>query len=61
MVKSFIKYIKEVKSETKKVDWPNKTEVKEKTVVVVISSLVIALIIASMDYTLSEGVKFLIK
>lgn len=61
MLKSFTNYIKEVRAESKKVTWPNKNTVVKNTYVVIISSVVIGLVIASMDWVLSETLKVMIK
>ena len=45
-------FLKESKAELKKVSWPSKEEVLTSTRVVIISILIIAAIIALMDYVI---------
>lgn len=61
MFKKFTNYLKEVKAEASKVNWPGRDQVVNNTYVVIISSIVIGAIIAGMDWSLNEGLKFLIK
>lgn len=61
MIKSLVNYLKEVKAEASKVNWPGRDQVVNNTYVVIISSIVMAAVIASMDWILNTGLKFLIK
>lgn len=61
MIKSVVNYLKEVKAEASKVNWPGRDQVVNNTYVVIISSIVMGAVIASMDWALSAGLKFLIK
>ncbi len=45
-------FLKESKAELKKVNWPSKEEVLTSTRVVIISILIIAAVIALMDYVI---------
>ena len=45
-------FLKESKAELKKVNWPSKDEVLTSTRVVIISILIIAAVIALMDYVI---------
>lgn len=49
-------FLKESKAELKKVNWPSKEEVLTSTRVVIISILIIAAIIALMDYVIKTVV-----
>ena len=51
-MKKIIEFLKESRLELKKVNWPSKEEVLTSTRVVIISILVIAAVIALMDYVL---------
>jgi preprotein translocase subunit SecE len=55
-----IKFISEAYQELKKVVWPKRSEVVKKTIIVVVSMVVIAALIGFLDYGLSQGVQFLI-
>ena len=45
-------FLKESKAELKKVNWPSKEEVLTSTKVVIVSILIIAAVIALMDYVI---------
>ena len=49
-------FLKESKAELKKVNWPSKEEVLTSTRVVIISILIIAAVIALMDYIIKTVV-----
>ena len=49
-------FIKEVFAEMQKVNWPNRREVLSYSTVVLVSAVVIAVIIAGMDFTFANGV-----
>jgi len=49
-LKKIIAFLRESKAELKKVNWPSKEEVLTSTRVVIISILIIAVVIAIMDY-----------
>lgn len=51
--KGIVKFVKEVKSETKRITWPPKSEVKKSTIVVLFFCAVCAVIIGFMDYGFS--------
>jgi len=51
-VKKIIAFLRESKAELKKVNWPSKEEVLTSTRVVIISILIIAVVIAIMDYVI---------
>ena len=51
-MKKIIEFLKESRLELKKVNWPSKEEVLTSTRVVIISILVIAAVIALMDYVI---------
>ncbi len=54
------KFVSQVKAEMKKVAWPTRTELKNSTIVVLVSTLVLALYIGICDLILSRFVNFLI-
>jgi preprotein translocase subunit SecE len=51
-LKKIIEFFKESRMELKKVNWPNKEEVLTSTRVVIFSILIIAAVIALMDYVI---------
>ena len=57
----FIKnYIQEVIQELKKVSWPSKEQTINKTVLVIVVSLAVALYIGGIDFILKQMMKSLI-
>jgi preprotein translocase subunit SecE len=55
-LKKIISFLKESRAELKKVNWPSKEEVLTSTRVVIISILVIAGVIALVDYVIKTVV-----
>ena len=55
-MKKIISFLKESRSELKKVNWPSREEVMTSTRVVIISILIIAAVIAIVDYVIKTVV-----
>jgi preprotein translocase subunit SecE len=55
-LKKIFNFLKESRAELKKVNWPSREEVLTSTRVVIISILVIAAVIALMDYVIKTVV-----
>jgi preprotein translocase subunit SecE len=55
-VRKIINFLKESRAELKKVNWPSREEVFTSTRVVIISILVIAAVIAVIDYVIKTVV-----
>jgi preprotein translocase subunit SecE len=49
-------FLKEVRSELRKVAWPNRKEVTNYTIVVLVTTLVLVAIVWGMDYVIREAV-----
>jgi preprotein translocase subunit SecE len=49
-------FLKEVRSELRKVAWPNRKEVVSYTIVVLVTTLVLVGIVWAMDYVIREAV-----
>lgn len=49
-------FVKEVIAELKKVAWPSRQEVVAYSIVVLVSSIIIAALIFGMDYVFTQGV-----
>jgi preprotein translocase subunit SecE len=49
-------FLKEVRSELRKVAWPNRKEVTSYTIVVLVTTLVLVAIVWAMDYVIREAV-----
>jgi len=58
--KNFTKFYREIIGELKKVIWPNKVQLINHTMTVLLSCLVVGAIIWSVDYGLAWLVKFII-
>ena len=55
------KWFRELRSETKKVVWPNRSQVTKNTIIVISTVLIIGIFIWVLDFILNFGVQFLIK
>ena len=53
------RFFKGVKSEFKKISWPDKKSTLKQSVAIVIISVVVGVIIAVLDYLIQYGVNFL--
>jgi len=53
-------FIREAYGELKRVVWPTRKEIISKTIIVVVSMIIIAAVIGAIDYGLSQGVSVLI-
>ncbi len=53
----FVKYLRDLKSEIKKVVWPSRKQVLNNTTIVLTLMVIVALFLAAVDY----GVSFLVK
>ena len=60
MFQRIIQFLKEVKLETSKVTWPSIQELRESTIVVIISVTVISIGVAVVDRILGWVIRFLI-
>jgi len=49
-----INFLKEVRVEMKKVNWPSRHETLKYTIIVVISSVIVAIFLGSMDFIFSK-------
>lgn len=57
----FGKYLKSVRMELKKVNWPNRKELKSYTIVVLISCTLVAIGVWLFDSVFAQFIKLLIK
>ncbi|MBI5167201.1 MAG: preprotein translocase subunit SecE [candidate division NC10 bacterium] len=55
------RFLKEVRSELKKVTWPQKKEIIGSTVVVIISVFIVAFFLGLVDVTLQRMLSYLIR
>ncbi|SNS38836.1 protein translocase subunit secE/sec61 gamma [Anaerovirgula multivorans] len=59
--KSLGKYLKGVRSELKKVNWPNRAELKNHTGVVIVSCLLATIVLWALDTFFGLGLNLIIK
>jgi preprotein translocase subunit SecE len=52
-----IKFLKEVRQEMRKVTWPSKNEMTSATIVVIVSTLILAFFLGFVDYLLAKGIQ----
>ncbi len=52
-----IKFLKEVRVELRKVTWPSREEMTGSTLVVIVSTLLLAFYLGLIDYVLIEGIQ----
>ncbi|HHY18447.1 MAG TPA: preprotein translocase subunit SecE [Firmicutes bacterium] len=55
------KFFRDIKTELRKVVWPNKKELVNYTVVVIVISLIVALFIGLIDLAFSAGFRYLVQ
>lgn len=53
-------FLKETKQELNKVTWPSRDEVRQSTMVVIVTTFMIAFFIAVIDFVLSIAMRFLL-
>ena len=58
-MRRLIKFLKEVRSELKRVSWPSRDDVRESTTVVIVVVLLVAVFIGLVDRALSYLVSFI--
>ena len=60
MLARFTQYLRETSQEMKRVSWPNRAELKESTIVVLVTVLVITVFLFVVDKILDLGIKQII-
>lgn len=55
-----VNYFKDVKGEMKKVSWPTFKQIKNNTIIVIVSVVIIGLFIALLDFGFGKGFDYLI-
>jgi preprotein translocase subunit SecE len=61
MLKQFSTFFSEAKAELKKVSWPTRKEIIDSTIVVIVSVIIMAVFIGSVDFVLARMVQFIIR
>lgn len=54
-------FLKEVKSEMKKVSWPSRQEVIRLTLIVIVSSVIVAVYIGGLDFVFTKLMALLVR
>jgi preprotein translocase subunit SecE len=54
-------YLKQVKVEGKKINWPTREKTMSYSLIVIIIAIVVAVFLGGLDFIFSSGVKFLIR
>lgn len=60
MLARFTHYLRETSQEMKRVSWPNRAELKESTIVVLVTVAVITVLLFAVDKILDLGIKQII-
>jgi preprotein translocase subunit SecE len=60
-MQKFVQYLKDVRSELAKVNWPTRNELSGATVLVIVTSLIVSLFVYGIDKVLVTVVNFFIK
>ncbi len=55
-----VSYFKDVKGEMKKVAWPTFKQIKNNTVIVIVSVVIVGLVIALLDFGFGKGFDYLV-
>lgn len=59
--KNPIKYLKDVKAELKKVNWPTKKQMLNSTILVIIVSIIVGSILGLADYSFTQLFSIILK
>jgi preprotein translocase subunit SecE len=60
-MKKIVQFVKESYAELKKVVWPGKDDVISSVKVVIVSTIIVAAILGTMDLLLTSGITFLFR
>ena len=61
LVQRTTEFLKEVRIEVPKVSWPSRRELRDSTIVVIVMTLIMAAIVAVLDYALVLGLRQLFR
>jgi preprotein translocase subunit SecE len=61
LVQRTAEFLKEVRIEVPKVSWPSRRELRDSTIVVIVMTLIMAAIVAVLDYALVLGLRQLFR
>jgi len=60
MFKKFAKYLRDTRSEVKKVVWPDRQQIVNNSIIVIISIGIIGAIIGMLDFGFAQGLRLLL-
>ncbi len=60
LMKKIIDFLKSVKQELKQVTWPTKQQATKMTIIVIVSSIIVGLFIAGLDYVFTQLIGLLL-
>lgn len=59
MIAKIKNFVGEVAKEMKKVSWPSKEQLRESTIVVIVTTLVFTVFVYAVDFLMDLGIKFI--
>jgi preprotein translocase subunit SecE len=57
MFQKLVEFLKETRAELGKITWPTRGELRESTIVVIITVIIITIFIGAVDWVFSEAMK----
>ena len=57
MFQKLVEFLKETRAELVKITWPTRDELRESTIVVIITVIIITIFIGAVDWVFSEAMK----
>jgi len=57
MIQKLVIFLKETRAELGKITWPTRSELRESTIVVIITVIIITIFIGAVDWVFSEAMK----
>jgi preprotein translocase subunit SecE len=57
MFRKLVEFLKETRAELGKITWPTRGELRESTIVVIITVIIITIFIGAVDWVFSEAMK----
>jgi len=61
LIQRIKEFVKDVRVEATKVSWPTRNELRDSTIVVIVTVVIIAVFVGLVDQVLSRGVEFLFR
>jgi preprotein translocase subunit SecE len=61
LIDRFREFVKDVRVEATKVSWPTRNELRDSTIVVIVTVIIVAIFIGTVDQILNRGVGLLFR